>query len=198
MPPDAEVSTPNESLDSDGSTLSLWQLIRADIRGMVVDRGHGKFVFWLSIALKLLLYPRIQTVLLFRFSHALYRLRLSPFAYWLQSVGLSLSGAEIHPAARIGPGLCLMHSSGIVIGDRALIGRGFICFHGVTVGDSGKEEGQPRIGDYVTASAGAKILGPITIGDGATIGANAVVLTDVPPRGVAVGIPARTAKIRTD
>lgn len=189
-------SSPTKSSASDGSTHSLFQLIWADVHGMVVNRDKGKVVHFLSILLKLLLYPHIQVVLLYRLSHALYGLRLTPFAYLLQAVGLTLSGAEIHPAAQIGPGFCLMHSNGIVIGDRAVIGKHFICFHGVTVGDSGKEEGQPAIGDYVTASAGAKILGPVEIGDHAVIGANAVVLIDVPPHGVAVGIPARIAKVR--
>ncbi len=90
-----------------------------------------------------------------------------------------------------------MHSNGVVIGDRAVIGKHFICFHGVTIGDSGKEEGQPLIGDYVTASAGAKILGLVKIGDGVIVGANAVVLIDVPRGGVAVGVPARIAKVRS-
>lgn len=197
MQPNLE-SPASRSGESDRPRYSLWQLIHSDVHGMVFNRGKGKIAHFLSILLKLVLFPRIQTAVLFRFSHALYEMRLTPFAYWLQAVGLTLSGAEIHPAAQIGPGLCLMHSNGVVIGDRAVIGRGFICFHGVTVGDSNKDEGQPTIGDYVTASAGAKILGPIQIGDGAMIGANAVVLIDVPPRGVAVGIPARIAKIRPD
>lgn len=177
--------------------MNLWQMMAADIRGMVPDRGHGAPLYALSVALKLLLYPRIQAVLLFRLSHALYRCKLTPLAFWLQSLGLMLAGAEIHPAARIGPGFCLVHSNGVVIGDRAQIGAHFICFQGVTVGDSGKGDGQPILGDWVTASAGAKILGGIEIGDHATVGANAVVLQNVPAHGVAVGIPARIAKVRT-
>lgn len=176
--------------------MSLWNLMRSDVRGMVPDRGRGPLVYGLSVALKLLLFPRIQAVLLFRLSHALLGVGLSPLAYWLQAIELSIAGAEIHPAAHIGPGLCLVHSNGVVIGDRAQIGAHFICFQGVTVGDSGKGDGQPIIGDWVTASAGAKILGGITIGERAVIGANAVVLCDVPAHGVAVGIPARIAKIR--
>jgi serine O-acetyltransferase len=101
----------------------LWELMREDVRGMVVDRGGGPLVYALSAALKIVLYPRIQAVLLFRLSHALYKMRLSPLAYALQSLELSLAGAEIHPAAKIGPGLCLVHSNGVVIGDRARSGR---------------------------------------------------------------------------
>lgn len=175
--------------------MKLWQLMAADIRGMVPDRGHGAPLYALSVVSKLLLYPRLQAVLLFRLSHALYRCKLTPLAFWLQSLELLLAGAEIHPAARIGPGFCLVHSNGVVIGDRAQIGAHFICFQGVTVGDSGKGDGQPVLGDWVKASAGAKILGGIAIGDHATIGANAVVLQDVPAYGVAVGIPARIARV---
>ncbi len=176
--------------------LGLWQLMRSDVRAMVVDRGSGPVVYALSAGLKVLLFPRIQAVLLFRLSHALLGIGLSPLAYWLQALELMLAGAEIHPAARIGPGFCLVHSNGVVIGDRAHIGAHFICFQGVTVGDSGKGDGQPRLGDWVKAGAGAKILGGITIGERAVIGANSVVLHDVPAHAVAVGIPARVARIQ--
>jgi serine O-acetyltransferase len=83
-----------------------------------------------------------------------------------------------------------------VIGDRAKIGAHFVCFHGVTVGDSGKGDGQPVLGDWITASVGAKILGGIVIGDRAVIGANSVVLSDIPAHAVAVGSPARVVKLR--
>jgi serine O-acetyltransferase len=170
--------------------------VLADIRSMVMDRGHGKFVYFVSAVLKVLLYPRIQAVILFRLSNVLYRWKLFPLAYFLQAVQGVISGAEIHPAARIGPGLCIIHSQGIVIGDRARIGRNFQCFQGVTVGDSRKDGLQPVIGDRVVATAGCKILGGISIGDDAVIGANAVVLIDVPANGVAVGVPARVVSAR--
>lgn len=175
---------------------SLTAVMKADIRGMVVDRGQGRLGYAASVLLKLLLYPRLQAVLLFRLAHWLYGRQLTPLAYWLQAVILRNSGAEIHPAAQIGPGLCLVHSSGIVIGDRAKIGAHFVCFHGVTIGDSGKGDGQPVLGDWVTASAGAKILGGITIGDRVVIGANSVVLNDLPAYAVAVGSPARVVRLR--
>jgi len=174
----------------------LASVIGEDIRGMVVDRGRSRLGYALAVLLKLMLYPRIQAVLLFRVAHALHRLWLTIFAYYLQGVTLKSSRAEIHPAAQIGPGFCLVHSSGVVIGDKARIGAHFICFHGVTVGDSGKGDGQPVLGDWVTASAGAKILGGITVGDRAVIGANSVVLSDIPANAVAVGSPARVAKFR--
>lgn len=111
-------------------------------------------------------------------------------------MALRRCGAEIHPAAQIGPGFCLVHSAGVVISDRTRIGAHFICFQNVTVGDSGKGDGQPILGDWVTASAGAKILGGIRVGSGTTVGANSVVLQDAPAGSVAVGAPARIAKVR--
>ncbi len=171
---------------------ALW---RSDILAMVMDRGEGRFRYFLAVLTKVWLYPRIQAVLLYRLAHWCYHHRLSIPAYYLQGLGLKRSGAEIHPAAQIGPGFCLMHSSGTVIGDRAKIGAHFQCFQGVTVGESGHGDGMPTLGDWVTASAGVKILGGITLGSHAQIGANAVVLKSVPEYGVAVGIPARVIKI---
>lgn len=195
------VPTPSQTFDSPSKraappALGLGALMRADIVGMVIDRGGSRLRYALEVALKIALYPRLQCVLGFRLSQALYRTRFSVLAYWLQGVGLRRAGAEIHPAAQIGPGFCLVHSSGVVIGDRARIGAHFICFQNVTVGDSGHGDGMPTLGDWVTAAAGAKILGGIAVGSGATLGANAVVLRDVPAGGVAVGIPARIAKVR--
>ncbi|HEX8464284.1 MAG TPA: hypothetical protein VF627_06680 [Abditibacterium sp.] len=194
-------STPSQILDSafqclEKPSMGFWELVRADVAGMVIDKGKPRLRYGLEVALKIVLYPRIQCVLLFRLSQVLYHSKLTLLAYWLQSVGLRRGGAELHPAAQIGPGFCLVHSNGVVIGDRARIGSHFICFQDVTVGDSGRDEKQPVLGHWVSASAGAKILGGISVGSGAVIGANAVVLRDVPPGGVAVGIPARIAKVR--
>lgn len=198
LPHASAPAAPGDATTSPGQTPEpgLWQLMRADIAGMVIDTGKGAPRYGLEVALKILLFPRIQGVLLFRLSHACHRSRLGLVAYWLQGMGLRRCGAEIHPAARIGPGFCLVHSAGVVIGDRTQIGAHFICFQNVTVGDSGRGDGQPVLGDWVTASAGAKILGGISVGSGATVGANSVLLRDVPEGAVAVGAPARVAKIR--
>lgn len=180
----------------DGSEMSLWPLVRADLKGMVIDRGAPRPKYALEVLIKTLLYPRIRCVLLFRLSQQLLKWRLSPLAYWLMGLELKIAGAEIHPGAKIGPGFCLVHSGGVVIGDRARIGAHFICFQGVTVGDSGKGDGQPRLGNWVKAGAGAKILGGIDIGAGAIIGANSVVLQSLPCGAVAVGAPARVTSVR--
>ena len=176
--------------------LTLRELMLADIRGMVIDRGGSRARYAVEVALKIALYPRLQSVLLFRLSHACYHSRLSLVSYWLQGMSLRRSGAEIHPAAQIGPGFCLVHSAGVVIGDRTRIGSHFICFQNVTVGDSGRGDGQPVLGNWVTASAGAKILGGIHVGSGAVIGANSVLLQDAPAGSVAVGAPARIARVK--
>jgi serine O-acetyltransferase len=182
--------------EGEGEREGFWSLCRADLRGMVIDRGRPRLFYALEVALKIALYPRIRCVLLFRLAQLCWRWRLSPVSYFLMGRGLGIAGAEIHPGAHIGPGFCLVHSGGVVIGDRARIGAHFICFQGVTVGDSGHGDGQPALGNWVTAGAGAKILGGISVGSGATIGANSVVLRDVPPGGVAVGAPARVARVR--
>lgn len=180
----------------DGRGFSLWGFMRADLEGMIIDQGFARPKYALEILVKTLLFPRIRCVLLFRLSQFFYRNRLSPIAYWLMGIELKIAGAEIHPAAQIGPGFCLVHSNGVVIGEKARIGSHFICFQGVTIGDSGKEDGQPRICNWVAASAGAKVLGGIDIGAGAIIGANSVALRSVPTGGVAVGAPARTVRTR--
>ncbi|RYX82737.1 serine O-acetyltransferase [bacterium] len=182
---------------NDGANMGLLGLIRADIEGMVIDSGRPRLRYAVEVLVKTLLYPRIRCVLLFRLSQWMWRKRLSPIAYWMMALELKIAGAEIHPAAQIGPGFCLVHSNGVVIGDRARIGAHFICFQGVTVGDSGKDDGQPLLGNWVTASAGAKILGGIEVGAGAIVGANSVALRSIPPGGVAVGAPARVARTRT-
>ena len=166
--------------------------VRADLRAMIPPRPGVAGA--LSGLLKLATYPRLWAVLLHRLAHPLHRRRLYLLSYPLHALQQILTGAEIHPAATIGPGWCLFHSRGLVVGDKVRVGAGFRCFHGVTLGDDGRRPGQPTLGDGVTVGAGAKVLGPVRLGDGATVGANAVVLCDVPAGGVAVGVPARVVE----
>ncbi|HPN73061.1 MAG TPA: serine O-acetyltransferase [Candidatus Omnitrophota bacterium] len=114
---------------------------------------------------------------------------LSQFAKWL-------TGIEIHPGAVIGKGLFIDHGMGVVIGETAVIGDNVTLFQGVTLGGTGKEKGKrhPNIMDGVVVGAGAKVLGNITIGKNVMIGANAVVLRDVPEDSTVVGVPGRVAK----
>ena len=111
--------------------------------------------------------------------------------------GRKITGIEIHPGATIGEGLFIDHGMGVVIGETAIIGNHVTLFHGVTLGGIGRsqtDKRHPTVEDGVIIGAGAKILGNITIGRGAKIGANAVVLDDIPPYKTAVGVPARVVK----
>ena len=138
---------------------------------------------------RILLQPRFRAVVLFRLSQFAWRRTYSRvFAHWLLAHSIRTAGAEIHPAAVIGPGLGLVHSVGIVVGHEVVAGRDLVLHQGTTLGHGGSGGGQPRLGDRVRVGAGAKILGPISIGDDVTIGANAVVLADVPSGATVVGV----------
>jgi serine O-acetyltransferase len=117
------------------------------------------------------------------------------FARWLAHWGRWLTGIEIHPGATIGRRVFIDHGMGVVIGETAEIGDDSTLYHGVTLGGTSWNKGKrhPTLGRNVVIGAGAKILGPILIGDGAKVGSNAVVVRDVPPGSTAVGIPARIA-----
>lgn len=139
------------------------------------------------------LYPGVHALLMHRIAHFLYRIRLFFLSRIISQLSRFLTGIEIHPGARIGRNLFIDHGMGIVIGETAEIGNNCILYHQVTLGGTGKDRGKrhPTLGDRVFVSAGAKILGSVSIGSGSKIGANAVVLIDVPPNATAVGIPAK-------
>jgi len=169
-------------------SIGLRQTLRADLERMVEPRGSGRR--WaLEVAAKSFLYPRIRAVIYYRLGQGLARRRLLPLAYWLESRAIRGSGAEINPLAQIGPGLCLMHTVGIVVGPQVRVGERAIIYQGVTLGD-GSVPGQPTIGDDVLIGAGAAVLGGITVGNRVVIGAHAVVTRDLPDDCVAVGAPA--------
>lgn len=140
-----------------------------------------------------LCYPGVHAVALHRVSHRLWTWRLRLLARMLSHLARLLTGIEIHPAARIGRRLVIDHGDGVVIGETAEIGDDVLMYHQVTLGGTSLAGGKrhPTIGDKVILGAGAKILGPIVVGEGARVGANAVVLSDVPPGQTVVGIPAR-------
>jgi serine O-acetyltransferase len=139
----------------------------------------------------------VQALLAHRVAHALLEagVPLAPraIAYLTRSV----TGIEIHPAARIGAEFFIDHGSGVVIGETAEIGRRVTLYQGVTLGGTGFQRGKrhPTLGDDVTVGAGAKLLGPISVGDGAKIGANTVVVEDVPPSATVVGNPGHPVKV---
>jgi serine O-acetyltransferase len=140
-----------------------------------------------------LLYPSIHVISLYRVAHKLYKKKWFFLSRLLSQIGRSMTGIEIHPGAEIGKGLFIDHGMGVVIGETAVIGNNVTIYHGVTLGGTGKHKGKrhPTIGNNVVIGTGSKVLGPINIGDGVKIGANSVVLVDVPAESTAVGIPAR-------
>lgn len=146
----------------------------------------------------LLLYPCIHVEIAHRLSHFLYKHKWFFLARLISQIARFFTGIEIHPGATIGKGLCIDHGMGVVIGETAEIGDDVLIYHGVTLGGTGKDKGKrhPTIGNGVVIGAGAKVLGPIKVGDNAKIGANAVVVKDVPEGATAVGIPAKNI-IRT-
>lgn len=139
-----------------------------------------------------LLYQSIHVLIFYRIANRLYRWKLFFLARLISQLGRFFTGIEIHPGAKIGKGLFIDHGMGVVIGETAEIGENVTIYHGVTLGGTGKEKGKrhPTVGNNVIIGCGAKVLGPINIGTNSKIGANSVVLKDVPEGKTAVGIPA--------
>ena len=145
---------------------------------------------WLEVALT---YPGFHALLLHRVAHVFWRVRLKLVARIVSSISRILTGIDIHPAAIIGDHFFIDHGQGVVIGETAVIGHRVTLYQGVTLGgiSTQKARRHPTLGDDVVVGAGAKLLGPITVGNGARIGANAVLLGDAAAGSVMVGIPAR-------
>jgi serine O-acetyltransferase len=142
----------------------------------------------------ILCYPGLHAVALHRVAHAAWHAGLPTLGRALSQIARFLTGIEIHPAATIGRRLFIDHGMGVVIGSTAIVGDDVTLYHGVTLGGTSLERDvkrHPTLGQGVIVGAGAHILGPITVGDGARIGANAVVLHDVAAAATMVGIPAK-------
>lgn len=145
----------------------------------------------------LLLYPGIKAVRSHRKAHWCYEHGYKFLARLISQRSRHRTGIEIHPGAKIGKRLVIDHGMGIVIGETAEIGDDCLIYHGVTLGGTGKDIGKrhPTIGNNVLVGAGAKVLGPIKVGDNSRIAANSVVLSEIPEDSTAVGIPAKVVKI---
>jgi len=141
----------------------------------------------------LLLYPCIHALISYRIAHFLYLKKIFFLSRFISQLARFFTGIEIHPGAKIGKGLFIDHGMGVVIGETAEVGDNVTIYHGVTLGGTGKDTGKrhPTIEDDVLIGTGAKVLGPITVGKGAKVGSNAVVLKDVPAKATAVGSPAK-------
>lgn len=144
----------------------------------------------------ILTYPGFHAIFIHRISHKLWNLKIPVIPRLFSHIARFLTGIEIHPAAKIGAGFFIDHGMGVVIGETAEIGENCLLYQGVTLGGTGKEKGKrhPTLGKNVVIGTGAKVLGPIRIGDYAKIGANSVVLKEVPDYAIVVGVPGRIIK----
>jgi len=141
-------------------------------------------------------YPGFHAILMHRIAHWLWQKRLYFIARFLSHIARFLTGIEIHPGAKIGKGFFIDHGMGVVIGETAEIGDNVTLYHQVTLGGVSikKEKRHPTLRDRVVVGAGAKILGPFTVGEDSKIGANSVVVKEVPPNSTVVGVPGRVVK----
>lgn len=142
------------------------------------------------------LYPGLKAIRMHRRANWCYRRRMFFLARWISQRAARKTGIEIHPAATIGRRFFIDHGTGVVIGETAVIGDDVMIYQGVTLGGTGKDTGKrhPTIGNNVMIGAGAKVLGPFTVGSGSKIGALAVVLKAVPPNCTVVGNPGRIVR----
>ena len=172
--------------------MPFWPTVRADIaRLREEDPGMRALV-------RGMLSQGFHALLVYRIFRWCYERRIpaQPLRFLIERCIEISTGISLPAEARIGPGLRIHHFGGIIVHSQAILGEGCTLYHGVTLGDLGGWGGAPRVGHDVLIGAGAKLLGQIDIGDHCRIGANAVVLTSVPPGCVAVGIPA-VIKART-
>lgn len=165
-----------------------WHLLREDV-ACVLERdpaARSRFEVWT-------IYPGLHAVALHRIAHALWTKGWRYFPRWLSFMARGLTNVDIHPGARIGRRFFIDHGAGVVIGETAELGNDVTLYHGVTLGGTTWSPGKrhPTLGDGVVVGAGAKILGPITVGHRVRVAANSVVIDDVPDAATVVGIPGR-------
>ncbi len=169
----------------------MFERIRADVEAALKRDPAAR-----SRLEVLLCYPGLHAIVLHRAAHWLWRRHLRLSARFLSQLARWLTGIEIHPAARIGRALFIDHGMGTVIGETSEIGDHCTLYQGVTLGGTGKETGKrhPTLGNSVVVGVGASILGSISVGDNAVVGAGSVVLKDVPADSTVVGVPARLVR----
>lgn len=171
--------------------MNLFKQLRQDIQSVWARDPAARSVLEI-----IFLYPGFKAIRLHRRANFFYRHKLYFLARWVSQRASRKTGIEIHPAARIGERFFIDHGTGVVIGETAEIGNDVTLYQGVTLGGTGKDTGKrhPTIGNNVMIGSGAKILGPVVIGDNSRIAAGAVVLHDIPANSTAVGVPARVVK----
>jgi len=166
----------------------MFKRVRADIRCVFERDPAARSTFEV-----LTTYPGLHAILFYRMANRLWHWNLKWFARWLSGFARWFTGIEIHPAAKIGNRLFIDHGMGVVIGETAVIGDDCTLYHGVTLGGTSWKEGKrhPTLRDRVVVGAGAKVLGPIELGNDVRVGSNAVVIKPAPDGATVVGIPGR-------
>jgi serine O-acetyltransferase len=166
----------------------MFDSIRRDIRA-VLDRDPAAR----STLEVFFCYPGVHALAFYRLAHRLWGAGWTSLARFTSHVSRFATGIEIHPAARLGPGLFIDHGMGVVIGETAEVGQNVTLLQGVTLGGTSlqREKRHPTLGSNVVVGAGATVLGAITIGDNSRIGAGSVVVRDVPANAVVVGVPGK-------
>ncbi|MGA3174315.1 MAG: serine O-acetyltransferase EpsC [Syntrophorhabdales bacterium] len=166
----------------------MFSRLREDVRAIFRRDPAARSVAEIFFA-----YPGFHALLFYRAAHWLWVRKMFFLGRFVSHLGRFLTGIEIHPGARIGKSFFIDHGMGVVIGETSEVGDGVTIYHGVTLGGTTWEKGKrhPTIGNNVVMGAGAKILGPVRIGDNTRIGANSVVIHDIPPNSVVVGIPGK-------
>jgi serine O-acetyltransferase len=169
----------------------MFDRIREDIRAFYDKDPAAKSTLEIILA-----YPGFHAVVLHRLAHRLYLRQVPVLPRLVSHFNRWITGIEIHPGARLGRRLTIYHGMGIVIGETAEIGDDVLLYQGVTLGNARFQRGKrhPTVGNNVVIGAGAKVLGPITVGDGARVAAGAVVVNDVPPNTTAAGVPAKAIR----
>lgn len=181
----------------------FFKLLKQDFQA-ALENDPAVQGFWGAVEI-IFTYAGFHSIISHRIAHGLWKLKVPLVPRVISQIARFITGIEIHPGARIGGGFFVDHGSGVVVGATTIIGENCMLFQGVTLGGTGKETGKrhPTLGDDVLVSAGAKVLGNITIGDSCKIGAMSVVLKDVPPNCTVVGVPGRIViqdgqKVRKD
>jgi serine O-acetyltransferase len=178
--------------------MNRWKLLLKEIRADVrAARERDPAAQGVSTVEILSSWAGVQALLAHRAAHALMEAGVPLVPRIIAYLTRAITGIEIHPAAQIGNEFFIDHGSGVVIGETASIGNCVTLYQGVTLGGTGFQRGKrhPTLGDNVTVGSGAKLLGPIAVGDGAKIGANTVVVEDVPPSATVVGNPGHPVKL---
>ena len=177
--------------DAFRSDPKIGQFVRCDLRA-VRERDSACN----SYSIPFLYFKGFHALQAYRVAHWLWQQDRQPLALFFQNLISTEFGIDIHPAAKIGHGILMDHATGVVIGATAVVGNNVSIMQSVTLGGTGKEEGDrhPKVGDGVLISAGAKILGNIKIGEGAKVGAGSVVLQEVPPHTTVAGVPGKDSR----